>query len=285
MDCLRIMVDNFPKASVRVISVMIHGDRLIPDNFSKNLVLVLCQNYFMKQTLFLIVFLGTVLMHLNGFSQTSSTGKYVDATFGIAKYQGTFSLSYVNTWRFGSKQKLGIGLGVRFTTYLAANQYYVTAPAKLTSGGASPLIIFQDNINANIDTFLIKLPQVNSINLGIYIDYKLSKKIAAGFNIDAIGFSFGGSRTGNYINGTNGKMLSSTPTPFNILLISDNDRGSLNSEFYFKYFLNNKWGLKVGTQFLFTEYTTETKVQRFPQENDRFRNKSLLLCLGVSRKI
>jgi len=234
----------------------------------------------------LIVFTVLVLMNLQGYTQTGGhINKYIDATVGVAKYQGTLSLSYVNTWRFGSKQKLGIGLGGRFTSYFAANQYYTTAPAKLTSGNTSPTIIFQDNIQANIDTFLIKSPQVNSVNLSINIDYRLSKKITAGFNIDAIGFSFGGSRTGNYINGASGKMLNATPTPFNILLISDNDKGSLNSEFYIRYFLNEKWGLKVGAQFLFTEYTTETKVQQFPEENDRFRNKSLLFCVGASYKI
>jgi hypothetical protein len=234
----------------------------------------------------LIVFTVFVLMNLEGYSQTGErVTKYIDATFGIAKYQGTLSLSYVHTWRIGAKQKLGIGLGGHFTSYLAANQYYTTAPATLTSGSTSPTIIFQDNIQSNIDTFLIKSPQVNSINLSIHIDYQLSKKITAGFNIDAIGFSFGGSRTGNYINGASGKMLSATPTPFNILLISDNDKGSLNSEFYFRYFLNDKWGLKAGAQFLFTEYTTETKVQQFPEPNDRFRNKSLLFCIGASYKI
>jgi hypothetical protein len=239
----------------------------------------------MKRNL-LIAFLGLVFMNLECFSQTGGRfTKYFDVTFGVAKYQGTLSLSYVHTWRFGAKQKLGIGLGARFTSYLAANQYYATAPATLTSGSTSPTIIFQDNIQANIDTFLIKSPQVNSINLSINIDYRLSNKIIAGFNIDAIGFSFGGSRSGNYINGASGKMVSATPTPFNILLISDNDKGSLNSEFYFRYFLNDKWGLKVGAQFLFTEYTTETKVQQFPEPNDRFRNKSLLFCVGASYKI
>src|SRR6478736_4321204 len=240
----------------------------------------------MTKNLFLIVLIGMSVSPIGSFSQGNNLiSKYFDATVGVAKYQGAFSLSYVHTWRLGSKQKFGIGLGCRFTSYLAANQYYTTAPAKLTSGSTSPTIIFQDNIQDNIDTFLIKSPQVNAINLSINIDYQFSKKIGAGFNIDAIGFSFGGSRTGNYINGATGKMLSATPTSFNILLISDNDKGSLNSEFYLKYFLNDKWGLKAGAQFLFTEYTTETKVQQFPEENDRFRNKSLLLCLGISCKI
>lgn len=210
---------------------------------------------------------------------------YADVTLGGAKYQGTLALSYVHLWRFGEKQKLGIGIGGRFTSYLGANQYYVTAPAQLTSGSTSPFIIFQDNITANIDTFLIKSPQVNCLNLSINIDYQVSKRITAGFNIDAIGFSFGGNREGNYINGPVGKMSDATPTTFNILLVSDNDRGSLNSEFFLRYSLNDFWGLKAGAQFLFTEYTTSSKVQAFPQENDRFRNKSLLFCLGISRKI
>ena len=80
-------------------------------------------------------------------------------------------------------------------------------------------------------------------------------------------------------------MTSASPTPFNILLVSDNDRGSLNSEFYGKYLLNEKWAVKLGAQFLFTEYTTQTKVQQFPQANDRFRNKPLLLCVGVRYKL
>jgi hypothetical protein len=210
---------------------------------------------------------------------------YADATFGGAKYQGTLALSYVHLWHLGEKQKFGIGIGTRFTSYLGANQYYMTAPAQLTSGSTSPFIIFQDNITANIDTFLVKSPQVNSLNLSINFNYRITKKIEAGFNIDVIGFSFGGSRQGNYINGPTGKMAGAAPTPFNILLVSDNDRGSLNSEFFARYFLNDQWAVKIGAQFLFTEYTTSTKVQQFPSENDRFRNKSLLFCLGITRKI
>ncbi|MBI3482970.1 MAG: hypothetical protein HY015_08365 [Bacteroidetes bacterium] len=178
-----------------------------------------------------------------------------------------------------------IGIGGRFTSYLGANQYYITAPAQLTSESTGPLIIFKDNITSNIDTFLVKSPQVNSINASINIHYKLSERWSIGFNIDAIGFSFGGKRDGNYINGFTGKMTTASPTPFNVLLISDNDRGTLNSEFFAKYSLNERCALKIGAQFLFTEYTTATKVQQFPEPNDRFRNKSLLVCAGISYRL
>src|SRR5579862_2103933 len=146
----------------------------------------------MKLPLFLIAFLSTVLIQVDFPGQEGHQADMWMQPLVLPGCQGTLSLSYVNMWRFGARQKLGIGLGGRFTTYLAANQCYVTAPAKLTSGSTSPLIIFQDNIAANMDTFLIKSPQVNSINVSIHIDYQLSKKINAGFNIDALGFSFGG---------------------------------------------------------------------------------------------
>lgn len=210
---------------------------------------------------------------------------WADAAVGVAKYQGALSLSYVHLWQVGAKQKLSLGVGVRFTSYLAANQYYITAPASLTSGSTSPFIIFQDNLVANIDTFLVKSPQVNSINLSLNVAYQLAKRWAAGFNIDAIGFSFGSSVTGNYINGAAGKMVSASPTAFNLLLVSDNDRGSLNSEMFVRYSLNERWSVKLGGQFLFTEYTTTFPVQQYPAENDRFRNKSLMFCVGITKRL
>ena len=220
-----------------------------------------------------------------GFGQSNKTSaNSADATLGIAGNQGAFSLSVLHTWKLGARQKFGIGVGGRFTTYVAQNQYYVTAPASLTSGSTGPLVIFKDNVDANIDTLLVKSPQVNSFNLFIDLNYTFNNKWRAGFNIDAIGFSFGGSRQANYINGSTGKITQASPTPFNVLLVSDNDRGSLNSELYVNYFINDTWGVKAGAQFLFTEYTTTTKVQVYPEENDRFRNKSLLLCLGVTRR-
>jgi long-subunit fatty acid transport protein len=48
--------------------------------------------------------------------------------------------------------------------------------------------------------------------------------------------------------------------------------------------MNDKWGVKLGFQYLFTEYTTDTKVQTTPdgQKNDRFRSKGRGISLGVT---
>ena len=214
-----------------------------------------------------------------------STFKIIDLDGAIGDTQGTLTLSFNLDRNFGKRQRLVAGLGARFTSYLGKNQYYITAPAELTSGSTGLGVIFKENIDANIDTFLIKKAQVNSLNLVVTFGYNVSLKLLLRFNIDVIGFSFGKSANGNYINGSEGAMESSDPTPFNLLLVSDNDKGSLNSEFFARYLLNHKWGVKGGIQFHFTEYTTDTEVQQQPAPNDRFRNKSLMFMAGVSFKL
>ena len=222
---------------------------------------------------------------LAAFSQSKNTADYLDGTFSFAKYEGSLAVHFTHLWKLGKAQKFSFGVGGRVTSYVGANQYYITAPAELTSGGTGPLVIFKENIVENIDSLLVKSPWVTSINASINIQYQVSAKLSVGFNIDAIGFSFGGKKQGNYINGFNGAITQGKPTGFNILLISDNDRGTLNSELFARYQLNDKWSLKLGASFLFTEYTSNTNVQTFPEENDRFRNKSLMLGLGVSYQI
>jgi hypothetical protein len=234
---------------------------------------------------FLITGFTCLVQNVGRAQSHPATLKFIDADFAIGNSEGSLALSFNYDHGFGKKKKIVVGFGGRFTTYLGKNQYYITAPAKLTSGSTGPGVIFKENIEANIDTLLIKTAQVNSFNLFITIGYNISQKLLLRFNIDAVGFSFGGNVKGNYINGAQGSMESASPTPFNLLLTSDNDKGSLNSEFFARYLLNEKWGIKGGVQFLFTEYTTDSNVQQFPEPNDRFRNKSLMFSAGISYKL
>lgn len=211
--------------------------------------------------------------------------KQFDITGAVRKFEGSLSAMYTHSWQLGKKKKFEIGLAGRFTSYLGQNQYYITAPARLTSGSTGPLVIFKENIAANIDTFLIQSPQVNAINVVIHLGYQITNRFAVGFNIDAIGISIGSKKTGSYINGVFGQQEQGKPTAFNLLLISDNDLGTLNSELFVKYKWKEKWGFKGGLQFLFTEYTTDTQVQQVPEPNNRFRDKSLLFAFGVYKNL
>jgi hypothetical protein len=69
--------------------------------------------------------------------------KYGDITGAAGQREGSLSAMYTYAWQFGAKKKFEIGIAGRFTTYLGQNQYYITAPAKLTSGSTGPLVIFQ----------------------------------------------------------------------------------------------------------------------------------------------
>jgi hypothetical protein len=236
----------------------------------------------MKKAHIFVLFFAFSCMAQGQALPSSGGQNFAELGAAAGSYRGSFSISYFRNWRVGAKKRIGIGLGGRATSFLGKNLYYVTAPASITSESTSPFIFFKENIAANIDSLLVKTAQVNMMNVMLNIDYRLSPRMFLGFNIDLLGFSFGGKQPGNFMNGATGKNTSTTPTPFNVLLISDNDRGSLNSEFYLRYWVHEKWSAKLGAQFLFTEYTTETKVQQYPEANDRFRNKSLLVTIGAT---
>jgi hypothetical protein len=209
---------------------------------------------------------------------------FAELSLAGGSYRGSVSLPFIHQWRLGVNRKFGVGIGLRATGFLGANLNYITAPSKITSGSTSPLILFKENIEANLDTLLIQSPQANFVNVMINLDYKVSQKFMVGFSIDAVGYSFGATQRSNFMSNNRGRIIDANPTKFNILLISDNDRGSLNSELYLKYLVNDKWSLKAAGQFLFTEYTTVEPVQEFPEKNDRFRNKALLFGVGITRK-
>jgi hypothetical protein len=185
---------------------------------------------------------------------------------------------------------LKVGYGVRFTSFAGANKYYVTAPSKYTSPVQSIGTIFSETIKENIDTVTTATAFVNSLNLDIYIQYAISKRIDIGFNIDAAGFSFGPEQQFNIISSTldpgQSPVVAGSPTRWNVLLTSDNDIGSLNSEFFIRYAIRSKIGVRAGYTFLFTEYTLDRELSFDGGRimNDRYRYKASMAMIGVSYK-
>ena len=214
--------------------------------------------------------------------QETKTQKSIDLSLSIGKSQGALAASLTHDWLLGKNRKFIVGVGGRFTGYLGQNQYYSTAPAKLTSGSTGLGVIFKETIADNIDSVLLPNSSVITVNALINLGYRFTEKFSVGFNIDAIGFSFGSKQSGTYMNGQTGVSTKGKPTSFNALLTSDNDLGSLNSELYAKYKITDRWAARTGLGFLFTEYTTDTNVQQTPEPNDRFRNKALMFMLGTS---
>ncbi|HRH34759.1 MAG TPA: hypothetical protein PKY12_06855 [Catalimonadaceae bacterium] len=210
------------------------------------------------------------------------------ADLSISGSQNHFTISPGFSWLYGlgKSRKFNLGIGFRYSGAFSQNQNFTTAPARLTSGQEGPQVLFAPDKPENVDTFQLGNSWVNALNLAIYLQYNLNEKWQLGFNIDAIGVSFGTKTRGNFnsIKSDNVglKSIGAKPYPFNVLLVSDNDLGSLNSELFLRYFFKEKWAIKVGATFIFTEYQTDLKPAF---DNDRFRHKSLQVMLGLSYKI
>ncbi len=214
------------------------------------------------------------IIHFSANAQEASTKKteqLADLTLGFGSGLSTVSFGYFKNWNVGKKQSFYIGTGVRLSNAFGRNQVFTSAPASLAAN------------NANVDSLYSSRSSIYALNAILNLGYHISPKLDLGFNIDLIGFSFGPSRI-KLFNGNGAQSTpSAQPTSMNILLVGNNDRGTLNSEFYLRYKISKQWGIKLAYQHFFTELTTTNKVQTIPVQNDRFRNITNLFSLGVAR--
>jgi hypothetical protein len=241
----------------------------------------------------LMITVIALISSLTGFTQQKADTKnhrFADLAATIGSTQGSGAASYVYNWKLGKKKKWEAGLGARLTSSFGNNLAYTTAgPAKFTRSTTTPfLIVFAGQRPENWDTLTVHRHFLNAFNLTANFGYKFSPKWSGGFNIDLIGFSFGKKSVATFLqNGATYLEPSAKPTAFNVLLTGDHDRGSLNSEFFATYKINEKWAVRGIYQFLFTEYSTGTIKQRLPDGStiNRFRNKANNFGIGVSYQL
>jgi hypothetical protein len=250
----------------------------------------------MKIKIFLSILLISLGLKIQ--AQDSSTvccrykyNNYYDLAFSVGKQQVVGAVSWSHLHGIGKKkQRFKIGYGIRYSLFYgySAGKFYTTAPSRYTSSVQGPTTIFSETFEENIDSVALANPQVNSLNISIHIQYTILKKVDLGFNIDAVGLSFGSAQNASVISSVYDPgqpyAIEAKPTKFNLLLTSDNDIGSLNSEFYLRYWLTNHIGIRAGYTFFFSEYTTVTPLN-FDSgriQNDRFRLKSSLFMLAIS---
>jgi hypothetical protein len=235
-------------------------------------------------SLYILLLLPFSLFAQKDFTPYQST-EHLELTFSGSGGQYSAALSGAKLYGFGAMKRFKAGFGLRFTSYFGNGQDYLTAPARLTSGKTGPTVIFTEDIPANFDTLSLPSSQVNFLNASIFLQYSILPRLDVGFNIDAIGFSFGGEQSGTFMAlqsdeaALHNTRQSARPTSFNLLLSSDNDIGSLNSEFFLRYWIKPAWGIKAGYTFLFAEYTTNRELT---YDNDRFRNKAGMFMLGLT---
>lgn len=210
---------------------------------------------------------------VNVFGQTTYPAKSanIDAALSFGNGFST-ALSYNQLFGLGAKKRFTIGAGVRLTSFFGSKLNFTTAPASLTEKPET------------IDTVVFSKIQSNAINLAINLGYSF-KKVDIGFSIDAIGATFGAGQSGTVAASTstlNKTTQAAKLTGFNLLLVGDRDRGTLNSELFARYWFTEKIGLRVGGSFQFIEYTTD-KVIAF--DNQRFRIKTLQPMIALTIRL
>jgi hypothetical protein len=249
--------------------------------------------YHVQQKMLLMMFL-MILVVINAAAQKKQVSEgsgYFDLAVSAATGRISGAISWSHVGKITKRiQGLKIGYGLRFTSFAGANKFYVTAPAKYTSPVQNVTTIFSETIQENIDTITTATTVTNSLNLTINIEYSITPGIDFGLNIDAIGFSFGPKEKFNIISSVfdpnQSPVVAGSPTPFNLLLTSDNDIGSLNSEFFIRYWVDKKIGIRGGFTFLFSEYKLQENLSFDGGRilNDRYRYKASMFLLGISYK-
>ncbi len=225
-----------------------------------------------KTGLLLMLLFGAILIH----AQISAG---INAALGDKKNAAHLWGRY--EFSIGKQKAIKIGGGLRFSHFNAYKGLYLTAPLSLTQVNYSP-------DNPNIDTLRISETRHYFTNLYIILGYTFKEKLDLRFSIDLVGISFGSSVNAEHI--TNNKAnispkhttLTAKPTTLNLLLVSDNDIGSLNSEFTAGYWIKEKYLIFGGYSFLFSEYTTDKVIRN---DNQRFRLKAHLVTLGIGYQI
>lgn len=219
------------------------------------------------------------LMFISVFSlraqEAESKNSYMTGDVALGANTGLFvgALS-ANRYHTLLSDKLQLGYGLRFNLHQASDQTYVTAPFEFTA-------------EEKYDSFSLGSVSTMSLSASIHIAYSVTPKLLVGFNIDAIGVSFGPEQSGtitHLYSDANAADINTTaqPTSANVLLVGDNDIGTLNSEFYLRYKVGGNLYLRPGFSFFFSEYTTDVAGS---EDNKRFRNKIGYPFLGVSYRL
>lgn len=229
------------------------------------------KNYTLKPLLFLAICLLAMPKLQSQENEIPKTIQAFDIAVGVGDGIYSGALSWNRTHGLLKSKKLRLGYGLRLSGFGGSNVNYTTAPAKLAAD------------DATVDTLIVNSPLSMGLSASIHIEYFFTSKLRVGFNIDAIGVGFGSESNTTFISSENTGQFPTAPkakpTSLNALLIGDNDIGQLKSEFYVAYNLNPKLAIRGGFDMTFSEYTSNVKLT---QDNDRFRNKAMMVFLGVS---
>lgn len=220
----------------------------------------------MKNVIFILV-LAMSLTFNTTEAQTSigtvensfRTNYFTDLSIGSNGKSQIGSISFGHLWGLGKRKQWHLGYGLRLSSYLGEkNRNYVSADPDLY------------RVDAKTDTLTIANPQQNNFALFITGTYRIKDRFELGFNLDLLGYTFGGDQTAKFL-GNNSRTPIVTNASVGFVSITKYDKydiGFVKSEFMVGYWLNEKWMARAGFSTFITEYRTDRELQ---EGNDRFK--------------
>lgn len=248
--------------------------------------------------LFCLITTHSIAQYQGPVSSRINSG--MDVGVGFRQNQVSPSLSYYQLLNITKSKSFAIGWTATFRTNYASNIDYITAPAELSRGRTGIYAIGAPYKLNQIDTLRMASASNTSFNFGIRAQFRY-RFLEIGASADLLGLTIGRTRTGRYLSqngyyyrgqtasGADSLMTtfqgayadqSAKPSRVNLQLLGDNSYGTLATEVFARAHVSQRMAVKVGYQWLSTEYTTS--VTNKVDGNNRFRNTSGLTYLAIT---
>lgn len=215
----------------------------------------------MKQ--YLIILLVLIFCSKSAWAQDEQKGSIQQIAPGMALGNGAvlFNLEYLRTHTLNPANNFRFGYGIRGSQLRSFRAWEYIAAA------------------SSEDTFLTENPAISSVNIGFYAAYFAHPLLEIGLYSDIIGISFGPEQDGAYRSPAEEgvpRTVSASPEKFDLLFAA---KGSYQTEFFMRYWLGKRVGLKAGVSWYRSVYVTE---QAMNHGQRRFSNASLFFNVGLS---
>jgi len=161
---------------------------------------------------------------------------YVDMSLSLGQKIFTSSVAWHKMFNIAWKKRVHLGAGLRFNMANVIDRTFVTAfPARPVAG--------------SYDSLFLDDHTIYSMNLTFNADISFTRWFDVGMNIDVVGLSWGETSDALYHSATFNPAVSieqARPELLNVFLFGRNDRGSLNSQFYFRFWPGENFFVKAG---------------------------------------
>lgn len=215
------------------------------------------------------IFFAMFLQVQSTYAQEAKTlNNSIEAGIGFTSGGFIGGIGYWQDWGVLKNKALRLGYGVRFTSFSGSDGNHASAPPEFW------------NDETMRDSVFVSSPQMSNIALYVGASYVIADRFELGFNIDALGYTFGGDKDAVHTSISDGVETETVVNPGSVtaLLLGPNDIGMVRSDFFVGYKFNENWKATVGFGPLFTEYRTETELQ---EGNTRYRGTYGMILLGV----